>query len=193
MPTTLSKPAGLPVFAPHADADADCVLRQLREQEAWRDDIEWPEGFEGGIAHRLDNDTSGAVIVADSLDELAVLRQWFTEHRLLKTYWLKTSGTVPWHQHVCDKPIAHDKRRRGRMIVQRGRNTPHRGNWYPARTEFKRLKGKVWQAAMRTGVTHQIRVHGAFVGLPVVELHHVGMEGPNGFASDAVDPPTWFG
>jgi 23S rRNA pseudouridine1911/1915/1917 synthase len=192
MPATLDKPAGLPVFPPHADSDGDCLLARLLREQPGRRDIDWPNGFDGGIAHRLDNATSGAVIVADSLEELTTLRGWFADHQLLKTYWLLTDRDAPWDQNVCDKPIAHDKRRKGRMIVQRGNDTPHRGKWYPATTEFRRLHGKVFEATMRTGVTHQIRAHGAFVGIPVVELHHVGVKGPDDFASDAVDPPTWF-
>jgi 23S rRNA-/tRNA-specific pseudouridylate synthase len=193
MPTTLYKPAGQPLFAPHnkPTPGGDCLIKQLLADEPWRSEIDWPIGFEAGIAHRLDNDTSGAILVADNLTELATLRDWFETHQLSKTYLFKTTGTVPWDQNTCDKAIAHDKQRRSRMIVQRGKNTPHRGKWYPAVTEFKRIKAKIWQAAMQTGVTHQIRTHAAFLGLPIIELHHVGIRGPKGFKTNPVEQPGW--
>jgi 23S rRNA-/tRNA-specific pseudouridylate synthase len=157
----------------------------------WRQAIPWPRGFDGGIVHRLDTATSGAVIAADSLDELTTIRGWFSTHRLLKTYWLLTDRDVAWDRNTCDKPIAHDKHRKGRMVVQRGQNTPHRGKWYPARTSFSRLRGRIFEATMRTGVTHQIRAHAAFLGIPVLELHHVGVTGPDGFRTDPVPKPPW--
>ncbi len=204
MATTLDKPAGLPVFAPHDDPDGDCLLQSLLAAEPWRGDIAWPAGFEGGIAHRLDNDTSGAVLVADDLDDLAQLRDWFAAHKLIKRYRLLAARDVAWSHNVCDKPIAHDKRKRSRMIVQRGSNTPHRGKWYDATTTFTRIDGRLFEAIIRTGVTHQIRVHAAFVGMPILgdriygggrdtrlHLHHVGVEGPGGFRTDAVAAPAW--
>jgi 23S rRNA pseudouridine1911/1915/1917 synthase len=204
MLTTLQKPAGLPVFPPHADANGDCLLKRLIADQPWRGDIVWPDGFAGGIAHRLDNDTSGAVLVADNLKELTQLRGWFADHKLAKRYLLLAARDVTWDRNVCDKPIAHDKRKRHRMIVQRGSATAHRGKWYPAVTTFSRIRGRLFEAIIRTGVTHQIRVHAAFVGMPILgdpiygggrdvplHLHHVGVEGPDGFRSGAVEAPVW--
>jgi 23S rRNA pseudouridine1911/1915/1917 synthase len=204
MATTLDKPAGTPVFAPHDDPLGPCVLQSLLAAEPWRREIAWPEGFEGGIAHRLDNDTSGALLAANSLDELAQLRDWFASHKLTKRYRLLAARDVAWDRNVCDKPIAHDKRRRNRMIVQRGSNTPHRGKWYDATTTFSRIDRRLFEAIIQSGVTHQIRVHAAFVGMPILgdriygggrdvtlRLHHVGVEGPDGFRSDKVMAPQW--
>lgn len=207
---TLSKPAGLPVFPPHADPRGDCLLARLLAEEPWRADVPWPDGFAGGLAHRLDVSTSGAVLVAGDPDELARLRGWFGEHRLVKTYRLLAAKDVPWDENVCDRPIAHDRRHKGRMVVQRGPSTPHRGRWYPAVTRFRRIEGPLFEATMQTGVMHQIRVHAAFVGIPLrgdhrygggptpddappgvrFHLHHVGVEGP-GFRSAPVPLPAW--
>ncbi|MEX0774798.1 MAG: RNA pseudouridine synthase [Phycisphaeraceae bacterium] len=212
MPTTLHKPAGLPVFPPHDDPAGDCLLARLLRDQPWRRDIAWPQGFAGGIAHRLDNATSGAVLIADTLDELNQLRRWFAEHRLTKRYLLLAAKDVAWDDNVCDKPIAHHPRRRNRMVVQRGQNTPHRGKWYPAQTHFVRLRGRLFQATIHSGVMHQIRVHAAFVGIPIqgdplygggdapedapagvtVYLHHQGMTGPDGFMTDRVPDPAWI-
>ena len=207
---TLAKPAGLPVFPPHADPEGDCVLARLLVEEKWRAGVAWPEGFAGGIAHRLDISTSGALLVADDVEALARVRSWFSDHQLSKTYRLLAARDVPWDENRCDLPIAHDPRRKGRMVVKRGQATPHRGRWYPAETRFRRVVGRVFEAHMRTGVMHQIRVHAAFLGIPLAGdrrygggelpdappgvtfyLHHLGIEGPDGFRSDPVPLPGW--
>ena len=136
------------------------------------------------------------------------MRRWFAEGALRKTYRFEARRDVPWDEHVVDVAIAHDKRRRSRMVVRRGANTPHRGRWYDAHTELRRVHGLLWQATITTGVMHQIRVHAAFVGLalrgdqlygggPPIEadvpfhLHHVGLVGPEGARTDAVPAPAW--
>ncbi|MEZ4236302.1 MAG: pseudouridine synthase [Myxococcota bacterium] len=208
---TLSKPAGLPVMRPHADSQGDCLLARLLRDEPERASLAWPDGFEGGIAHRLDTGTSGAVAVARDPDDLAALRTLFAEHRLLKRYLLLVARDPGWDEHGTDAPIAHDPRRKGRVVVQRGRSTPHRGRWLPAETTFRRLDGALFEARMRTGVMHQIRAHAAFLGIPILgdrrygggppppgapagegfHLHHVGFEGPDGLHTAPVPTPAW--
>jgi len=209
---TLDKPAGIPVFPPHADAAGDCLLARMLADAPSRADLPWPDGFAGGIAHRLDVSTTGAVAVADDLDELSALRDAFATGALCKTYRFIARRDVGWDRNHCDRPIAHHRRRKRRMIVKRGRNTPHRGKWRPAQTSFRRIDGRLWEATMRTGVTHQIRVHAAFLGLvlagdrvygggpPPPEsagrgsnapfcLHHVGFTGA--FRTREVPTPRW--
>lgn len=210
MSTTWVKPAGIPVFEPHDDPDGDCVLARLLAAEPHRAELPWPDGFAGGIAHRLDVSTSGALLVADTPDELAHLRDLFASGAFTKTYVFRAAKEVAWDANTCDRPLAHDKRRKRRMVVQRGPNTPHRGKWHEAKTSFRRLGPRTWEATMHTGVMHQIRVHAAFVGL-VLEgdpiygggetpadapegaqflLHHVGLAG-GGVATAAVPRPGW--
>lgn len=169
--------------------------------------MDWPPGFEAGIAHRLDVPTSGALWLADTPAELSHMRSHFASGALTKVYRFRAARDVPWNEHRVDYPIAHDKRRKRRMVVQRGKTTPHRGKWYPAHTEFRRLKHDLWQATITTGVMHQIRVHAAFVGIPLAgdrlygggpaldstvpfRLHHMGLRGPDG-GTDPVPTPEW--
>lgn len=183
---------------------------RIIEAQPWRASLPWPEGFAAGVAHRLDNATSGALVIADDPQELAAIRAAFRSGELTKTYRLWAGKDVPWDDNTCDRPIAHAPRRRRRMVVQRGARTPHRGRWYPAETAFRRLQGRVWEARMSTGVMHQIRVHAAFLGLPLAGdrlygggpmpphgsqaapflLHHVGLEGA-GLRTDPVPLPPW--
>lgn len=210
MAHTVSKPAGLPVFPPHAAPGGDSVLARLLAEAPDRSAQAWPAGFEGGIAHRLDTSTSGALLVADDPEELAFLRAAFAEGALTKTYVLRAARDVTWSQHTCTTPLAHDARHKARMIAQRGAATPHRGRWYPAHTRFRRLADALWEVQITTGVMHQIRVHAAFVGLPIAGdtrygggptpadapagatflLHHVGLVGP-GIATEPVPLPAW--
>ncbi len=205
---TLSKPAGLSVLAPHADPSGDCLLKRLLAAEPARAQVPWPRGFEGGIAHRLERATSGAVAVAESAEQLAWLRQRFSSKELHKRYLLWAARDVPWSTNACDRSLAHDRRHRGRMVVQRGARTPHRGRWLPAQTHFRRIEGRLWEATMRTGVMHQIRLHAAFVGIPILGdrrygggaapdavpgeerffLHHVGFTGAEVCTAPIADP-----
>jgi 23S rRNA pseudouridine1911/1915/1917 synthase len=205
---TLHKPAGLPVFPPHDDPGGDCVLTRLLREEPARRVLAWPDGFDGGIAHRLDVGTSGALAVADDPEELQALRGAFASKNLVKTYRFLTHKHVPWQENECDRAIAHDRRKRHRMVVQRGESTPHRGRWHEAHTAFTQVAGGLWQAQMRTGVMHQIRAHAAFLGLALAGdpiygggeapeegapfcLHHVGFTGPDGWDTQPVPTPAW--
>lgn len=210
MPTTLEKPAGLSVFPLHTDPGSDCMLRRLLADAPEKNTLPWPAGFAGGIAHRLDIPTSGALWVADDPAELAHIREAFASGSLRKTYRFVAAGEVPWQSHSIDRALAHDRRKRRRMIVERGASTPHRGRWLPARTHFRRIEGPLWEAVIETGVMHQIRVHAAFLGLPLLGdplygrgavprevgpgavflLHHLGLSGA-GLRTDPVELPAW--
>lgn len=170
----LRKPAGLPVLPPHADPAGDCLLARLLAAHPAQARSDWPQGFAGGILHRLDVPTSGMVLAATSPDDLVRFRSAFADRALDKRYRFLTRRSVAWTENSCDRPLAHDRRRKARMVVQRGQNTPHRGRWLPAATRFVHLgevrgePGEVfglWEARMQSGVMHQVRVHAGFVGL----------------------------
>lgn len=211
---SLSKPPGLPVFPPHRDPGGACLLRALLAEHPEQAAHDWPDGFAGGIAHRLDIPTSGQVLAARTPDDLVWLRSLFSEKRLRKTYRLLTARDVPWDTNTISAPIAHDRRKKSRMVVQRGSATPHRGKWLPAETRFRRIGrvGALWcfEAEMRSGVMHQIRVHAGFAGIALAgdrrygggeppahfpvpfALHHVGLVGP-GLQPEPQELPAFWG
>lgn len=213
----LAKPAGVPVFPPHADPSGESVHRWLSAAGLVDTNEDWPRGFDLGIAHRLDIPTSGQLLVARSVPSLQRLRAAFSEKRLDKRYAFLTDRRPAWERNTVQHRLAHDRRRKRRMVYERGRSTPHRGRWLDAETDL-RLVGpgpagtRVWSARMRTGVMHQIRVHAASCGLALAGdrlyggrpfdlprdasvpfcLHHIGVGAALGVAlPDAPIPSFW--
>lgn len=124
-----------------------------------------------GIVHRLDKDTSGLIIAAKSDPALRAMQQQFKERTVLKRYLALVHGHFAPPAALLDAPIGRDPRHRKKMavVLDSGTGTTQSR---PAQTHFRVLQYyadySFLECLPRTGRKHQIRVHAAYLGFPLV-------------------------
>ncbi|MFH1024434.1 MAG: RluA family pseudouridine synthase [Planctomycetota bacterium] len=123
-----------------------------------------------GIVHRLDKDTSGVLLIAKDEVVHGQLGQQFEYREVEKTYWALVEGDVPFDEDVIDLPLGRDPRDYKRMTIRHdGRKAETR---YRVLERFpgndRRPPIALIECRPRTGRMHQIRVHLAKRGFPVV-------------------------
>ena len=117
-----------------------------------------------GIVHRLDKDTSGVLLVAKDSETHAALQRQFKHRQVRKTYLALVEGRIYPKEGIVEAPVGRDQRARKRMAVTRtGR---------PAVTQYRAVEyfrdHTLLQVRPHTGRTHQVRVHLAWLGYPIV-------------------------
>lgn len=160
----IDKPAGL-IVHPGVANEKDTLVHAMlaRWPEIARMNVEEKRM---GIVHRLDKDTSGLLVIAKNDAARRKLAAQFQERSVEKVYLALLERTPPTRSGRIEAPIGRDPQQRKHMTVMRGGR--------PAITEYAVIDDNFidGQALVHirplTGRTHQIRVHMAFIGCPVV-------------------------
>ncbi len=152
----VDKPAGLPVHAgPTSPEHLERYLQALAM------------GYAGPpqLAHRLDRDTSGCLALARHRRALRRLGRLFEGGQVRKTYWAVVAGVPPEARGTIALPIRKLSEPRGwRMVVDDAGRTAVTG-WRLVATDGERS----WlELTPRTGRTHQLRIHCAAMGWPIL-------------------------
>jgi RluA family pseudouridine synthase len=151
----LDKPAGLPVSA-----------RAGESLEAWLPALRLGKRRDPQPAHRLDADTAGCLVLGRTAPMLARLNALFAAGQVEKHYWAVLRGALRDDEGVIEASLrkVSDKARGWRMVVDAAGD--------PARTAWRVLgrgEGLTWVAFRpETGRTHQLRVHAAQLGAPIL-------------------------
>lgn len=126
-----------------------------------------------GIVHRLDRDTSGVIVVAKTDPAHARLAVQFQERTIEKEYFAIVAGRPDRDRDQIDQPISFHPQHREKMAIRP--DDPHRREAQSYYEVQERFDGFAALAIFpKTGRTHQIRVHLASIGCPVLCDRHYG-------------------
>jgi RluA family pseudouridine synthase len=156
----LDKPAGIVV---HANPRRGAAKGESLED--YFDALKFGLPRPPALAHRLDRDTTGCLILGRHRKALAKLGKLFQQNRVEKTYWAICRGAPDRPSGTIDAPLRKSNDPSGwRMVVA--------SDGRPATTDFRVIAAKEGlsfiEASPRTGRTHQIRVHLASIGAPIL-------------------------
>lgn len=159
----INKPKGMVVHPANGNPDGTLVNAVMN---LCKDSLSGIGGeIRPGIVHRLDKDTSGAIIVAKNDKAHIALSEQLKNHEVKKTYLALVRGIIKENEATINMPIARSRKDRKKMDIDK--------DGKEAITHFKVLgrykhKYTLLQINLETGRTHQIRVHLSHIGYPII-------------------------
>lgn len=152
----LNKPSGLAVHG--GSGLSHGVIEALREMRTEDRHLE--------LVHRLDRDTSGCLLISRKRSALRILHELLRTRRVQKRYLALLAGSWPRDSLEVDEPLAKNRLQSGERMVRVDSHGKQ------AQTRFRVLRryrdAMLVEARLMTGRTHQIRVHAAHLGTPIL-------------------------
>lgn len=157
----INKPSNLSVYPGSKNSDHTLVNILI----SIRKDLSNIDTKRPGIVHRIDKNTSGVLVIAKNDKFSIYLQKQFQERKVYKEYLAITKGNLPAKKGIIDAPIGRDANNRKLMTVT-NKNSKYAITEYEVIERF--LNHDYLKLIIKTGRTHQIRVHMRFLNTPIL-------------------------